>query len=82
VRILRLSEVQARVGLKHTALYDKINSGLFPRPLALGTNAIGFLESEVNAWIEARIAERDSLPPGLTRQQTKQVEARRRAGDA
>ncbi len=60
MRILRLPEVQTKTGLKHSAIYERINLGTFPRPIPLGAKARGFLESEINAWIEQRLAERDS----------------------
>lgn len=59
MRILRLPEVQAKTGLKHSAIYQRINDGTFPRPVPLGAKARGFVESEVNDWIEQRVAERD-----------------------
>ncbi len=59
MRILRLPEVQARTGLKHSAIYQRIQGGTFPRPIALGPQARGFLESEIEPWIKQRVAERD-----------------------
>jgi prophage regulatory protein len=60
LRILRLPEVQAKTGLKHTSIYDRIAKGTFPRPIPLGPQAKGFVESEVDDWIRQRIAERDT----------------------
>jgi prophage regulatory protein len=34
--------------------------GSFPRPVRIGKRAVGWVESEVDGWIEARIAERDA----------------------
>jgi hypothetical protein len=31
----------------------------FPRPIALGPRSVGWIEEEVDAWIEARRARRD-----------------------
>jgi prophage regulatory protein len=59
MRILRLPEVQAKTGLKHSAIYERINDGTFPKPVPLGTKARGFIESEVDDWIRKRLAERD-----------------------
>ena len=59
MRVLRLPEVEAKTGLKHTAIYQRISEGTFPRPIPLGVQARGFLESEVDAWIKGRVAERD-----------------------
>ena len=31
----------------------------FPKPVRIGKNSVAFVEAEIDAWIEARIAERD-----------------------
>ena len=31
----------------------------FPKPVRLGKNSVAFVEAEIDAWIESRIAERD-----------------------
>lgn len=49
-RIIRLPEVLGMVGMKKTAVYDKIKDGTFPKPLKLGRMS-GWLESDVQAWI-------------------------------
>jgi len=36
-----------------------MSRGEFPKPLPIGLRAVGWLESEVDAWLETRIAERD-----------------------
>lgn len=54
-RIIRLKAVKARCGLSRSTLYNRIAAGEFPRPVALGPRAVGWLESEINAWIAARI---------------------------
>lgn len=52
-QLLRLPQVLARVGLRTTRLYQLIGDGSFPAPVKLG-RAIAFVESEVDAWIEAQ----------------------------
>lgn len=54
--ILRLPAVKKMTGYSRSAIYLKVNQGVFPQPIALGDRAIGWLESEVIAWIEKRIA--------------------------
>ena len=56
-RVLRLPEVLNRVGLRKTAIYKLIRAGAFPRPMKLG-RVSGWLEHEIEAWIQARAAER------------------------
>jgi prophage regulatory protein len=40
-------------------LYRLIKDGKFPRPVHLGPNRIAFVEEEIDAWLAARVAERD-----------------------
>jgi prophage regulatory protein len=58
-RIIRLPAVQEKTGLKHTEIYDRIKLGTFPRQVPLGPKAVGWLEHEIDAWIEAIAAKRD-----------------------
>ena len=58
-RIIRLPAVEIKTGLKHSAIYQKMAEGDFPRPVPLGPKAVGWIEAEVDAWIDDRIAERD-----------------------
>jgi prophage regulatory protein len=65
-RILRFAQVEDRTGLKHSAIYERIGEGTFPRPVPLGPKARGWLESEINNWIEQRIAEREAAETAET----------------
>lgn len=56
-KILRLPQVREKVGLGKTAIYDKINEGAFPKPIKLGGRASGWLEDEVNEWINKQVRE-------------------------
>ena len=55
VRFLRLSEVRNRVPYSRATIYRLITAGQFPRPYRLGARAVAWLESEVDAWISARV---------------------------
>jgi len=59
MRILRLEDVKAVTGLARSTIYALVARGTFPAPVPLGERARGWREDEVNAWIEARTAERD-----------------------
>jgi prophage regulatory protein len=54
-KIIRLSAVKARCGLSRSTLYNRIAAGEFPSPVALGARSVGWVESEISAWIAARI---------------------------
>ncbi len=62
--ILRRKQVEARTGLSRSSIYAKLRHNpkrpsdfdpTFPRPVSIGAKAIGFIESEVEAWIAAQI---------------------------
>lgn len=52
-----------RAGVSRSLAYELIRDGRFPQPVKIGT-ATRFVSSEVDAWIEARIAERDGATKG------------------
>jgi prophage regulatory protein len=58
-RILRWPEVVAMTGRGRTAIAEDIKAGLFPAPVPLGGTAVGFLVTEVEDWVAARVAERN-----------------------
>jgi prophage regulatory protein len=55
-KFLRMSEVRRRVPLSRSQIYLLMSRNEFPKPVSLGARAVGFLESEVDAWITARVA--------------------------
>ena len=57
IRFLRLPEVQSRTGLSRSTIYVRLAGGDFPRPVSLGRRAVGWVEAEVDEWIQERIAE-------------------------
>ncbi len=58
--ILRLKGVMSRTGHgSHSTIYDRIKRGLFPRPVSIGSRAVGWPESEVEAINTAHIAGAD-----------------------
>jgi prophage regulatory protein len=54
--ILRLRDVLKRTGLARSTLYLRMAQGLFPKPISLGFRSVGWLESEVDLWIDNLIA--------------------------
>ena len=59
-RLLRLTDVMDRVPLCKTTIYSRIRAGTFPAPVPLGGDMVGWVESEVDAWIGDRIADRSA----------------------
>jgi prophage regulatory protein len=54
-RLLRLPEVEARTGLKKSAIYAGMKAGTFPACLKLGIRASAWSQSAIDAWISDRI---------------------------
>jgi prophage regulatory protein len=55
-KIHRLPAVKDRTGLSRSSVYEKIAAGDFPKPISLGARAVGWLESDIDAWIDNRVA--------------------------
>jgi prophage regulatory protein len=53
--ILRRPQVEARTGLSRSTIYARIQDGTFPRPILLGTKAVGWISSEIDHWLNQRI---------------------------
>jgi predicted DNA-binding transcriptional regulator AlpA len=62
LRIIRLSELPAYVGLQRTQIDELIKLGEFPRPIKLSESgrSKGWLEQELVAWQQERISARDA----------------------
>jgi prophage regulatory protein len=58
--ILRRRQVEARTGLSRSTIYLYIQEGTFPKPINLGTRAVGWLENEIEKWLVERVENRDS----------------------
>lgn len=59
-RIIRKPELLAMIGLSDPTIWRMEKDGKFPKRLRLGGNSCGWLESEVNAWLDARLADREA----------------------
>ena len=60
-KFIRLPEVINRTGYRRTSIYEKISEGSFPAPVKLGPRAVAWLSTEIDAWIDERVAERDAV---------------------
>ena len=54
-KILRLPQVKAQTGLSRSTIYARVNQGTFPAALNLGPNTVGWLEADIQNWIEQQI---------------------------
>lgn len=64
--IIRRKQLEARTGLSRSTIYAKMRENpkrpgdfapTFPKPISMGAKAVGWIESEVEAWLAARVAE-------------------------
>ncbi len=63
MNLLTKKEAARLVGLHPESVMRLARNGHFPKPLKYGPNArhsIRFVETEIQEWIEARMAERES----------------------
>lgn len=54
-RVLRLKEVCKVTGLGRSFIYQLQAEKQFPRSIKIGVRAVGWIESEVREWIDARV---------------------------
>lgn len=54
-KFIRASTAQSALALPKSSFYAHIEEGLLPPPIRLGKRSVGWLESEINAVIRARI---------------------------
>lgn len=54
-KILRLPAVKSKTGLSRSTIYARVSQGTFPAALTLGPNTVGWLEAEVERWIQSQI---------------------------
>ena len=53
-RILRLPEVKAKTGFGRSTIYALMANREFPLSIRIGARAVGWLESDIDQWIETR----------------------------
>ena len=54
-KILKLPEVIKRTGLSKSTIYAEIGKGIFPKQIKLSERSSGWLESEIDDWIQQRV---------------------------
>lgn len=53
--ILRLPDVKTRTGLSRSTIYLRVKEGKFPAPISLGVRSVGWIDSEIQQWLEEKI---------------------------
>jgi prophage regulatory protein len=54
-RVLRMPILRDKVGLSRSTIYELISKCEFPASIPLGPRAVGWLESDIDAWLEGRV---------------------------
>ena len=52
--VLRRAQVDAATGLGRSTIYAMMAEGTFPAPVRLGRRAVGWRQSAIRAWLDAR----------------------------
>ncbi|MBQ0789197.1 MAG: AlpA family transcriptional regulator [Cycloclasticus sp.] len=53
--ILRLPTVKIRTGLSRSSIYLRMSNNKFPSSISLGGRAVGWLESDIESWLDEKI---------------------------
>lgn len=62
-KLMRKPAVVATAGLSSSQIDRREKAGLFPKRVRLGEKTVAWDADEVDEWVRARIAERDTAPP-------------------
>lgn len=54
--ILRRKQVEAMTGLRRSSIYAKMSDGTFPKAIKLSERSVGWVEAEIQDWLNNRIA--------------------------
>lgn len=62
MRLLTMKELRTEKGIAYSAVHIRrlFEAQKFPRPIHVGANRIGFIESEIDDWIKSKVQERDA----------------------
>jgi len=60
MRIMRLKEIIEKTGLAKSTVYNLISQGKFPKQIDLGARSVGWVDTEIEEWLEAKIAHRNA----------------------
>ena len=55
-KIIRLPAVKEKTGLSRSSIYLRMTKNDFPKSISLGDRAIGWLESDIEQWLDDKIA--------------------------
>jgi len=53
--LLKMPKVRERCALSRSELYRRIRSGQFPAPVSIGSRAVAWRSSDIDAWVASRL---------------------------
>jgi prophage regulatory protein len=53
-KISRLPAVKKSTGLSRSSIYLRMSKGEFPKSISLGGRAVGWLEADIQSWLESK----------------------------
>lgn len=56
-KIIRLPAVIEQTGLSRSSIYLRMTKQAFPQSISLGGRAVGWLEEDINQWLEQCVAD-------------------------
>ena len=54
LRIMRMPDVLAAVGVSRATIWRCVKAGDFPAPVKLGARSVGWYEHEIREWLDSR----------------------------
>ncbi|UMB78480.1 AlpA family transcriptional regulator [Dickeya fangzhongdai] len=57
-QLLRLRQVEEKTGLKRSQIYLYMKDRTFPASIKMGPASVAWLESEIDEWINLKLANR------------------------
>lgn len=60
-KLIRLPAVIERTGYSRSWIYELINQKQFPQPIKIGSRAVGFIESEIEEFLQELISKSRAL---------------------
>jgi len=72
--ILRKPKVCERIACSPSSLHNKISpkskyfDSTFPKPIRLGANSVGWIEGEIDAWLQSRERVNGTSEPAITQE--------------
>ena len=59
MKLIKLKQVMECTGLARSTVYKFMAEGQFPKPVKLGVRMVAWVEAEIQAWVNEKIANRD-----------------------